>query len=63
VIADIAHEEPIFLLTNQLSRPAPKLIEHYAQRIIIENNITDYIDFLHTDALSSTVVMKVNLDL
>jgi hypothetical protein len=50
-------------LTNQLTNSAPKLIERYAQRMIIENNIADGIDFFHMDALSSAVAMKVNLDL
>jgi len=63
VVADLGHEEPTFLLTNQLTRSAPKLIERYAQRMIIENNIADGIDFFHMDALSSAVAMKVNLDL
>ena len=58
----LGHEEPIFLLTNQLKRSAPKLINHYAQRKIIENRIEDSIDFFHLDALSSVVAMKVNLD-
>ena len=63
VVADLGHEEPTFLLTNQLNRSAAKLIERYAQRMIIENNIADGIDFFHMDALSSAVAMKVNLDL
>ena len=63
VVADLGHEEPTFLLTNQLTRSTPKLIERYAQRMIIENNIADGIDFFHMDALSSAVAMKVNLDL
>jgi hypothetical protein len=63
VVIDLGHEEPTFLLTNQLTRSAPKLIERYAQRMIIENNIADGIDFFHMDALSSAVAMKVNLDL
>ncbi|MEW6669876.1 MAG: transposase [Thermodesulfobacteriota bacterium] len=63
VVVDLGHEEPTFLLTNQLTRSAPKLIERYAQRMIIENNIADGIDFFHMDALSSAVAMKVNLDL
>jgi len=62
VIIDLGHEEPIFLLTNQLKRSAPKLIQRYAQRMIIENGIEDSIDFFHMDALSSAVAMKVNLD-
>jgi transposase len=63
VVADLGHEEPTFLLTNQLTRSTPKLIERYAQRMIIENSIADGIDFFHMDALSSAVAMKVNLDL
>ena len=46
-----------------MTRSAPKLIQRYAQRMIIENNIADAIDFFHMDALSSVVAMKVNLDL
>jgi transposase len=63
VIAELGHEDPTFLITNQLNRSAPKLIQRYAQRMIIENNIADAIDFFHMDALSSAVPMKVNLDL
>jgi transposase len=63
IIADLGHEDPTFLLTNQLAKSAPKLIERYAQRMIIENSIADGIDFFHMDALSSAVAMKVNLDL
>jgi len=63
IVADLGHEEPTFLLTNQLTRSAPKLIERYARRMIIENNIQDGIDFFHMDALSSAVPMKVDCDL
>jgi len=62
-ITDLGHEEPTFLLTNQLKRSAAKLIERYAQRMIIENSIADGIDFFHMDALSSAVAMKINCDL
>lgn len=63
VITDLGHEEPTFLLTNQLHRSAAKLIGRYAQRMIIENGIADGIDFFHMDALSSAVAMKVDCDL
>src|SRR6516225_7987108 len=36
VIADLGHEEPTILLTNQLARPAARLVEGYAQRMVIE---------------------------
>ena len=62
-VADLGHEEPTLLLTNQLRRSAAKLIGRYAQRMIIENGIAESIDFFHMDALSSAVPMKVNCDL
>jgi transposase len=63
IVTDLGHEEPTLLLTNQLRRAAPHLISRYAQRMLIENNIEDGIDFFHMDALSSAVAMKVNCDL
>jgi hypothetical protein len=63
IITDLGHEEPTLLLTNQLQRSPSKLIGRYAQRMIIENNIADGIDFFHMDALSSAVAMKVDCDL
>lgn len=63
IITDLGHQEPTFLLTNQLRRSAAKLIGRYARRMIIENNIQDGIDFFHMDALSSAVPMKVDCDL
>ncbi len=63
IVADLGHEEPTFLITNQMSRSAPKLIGRYAGRTVIENTIADGIDFFHMDALTSAVPMKVNCDL
>jgi hypothetical protein len=63
IATDLGHEEPTILLTNQLTKPAAKLLGRYAQRMIIENSIADGIDFFHMDALSSAVAMKVNCDL
>jgi hypothetical protein len=62
-ITDLGHEEPTLLLTNQLTRSAAQLIGRYAQRMLIENNIEDGIDFFHMDALSSAVALKINCDL
>ena len=63
IATDLGHEEPTILRTNQLTKPAAKLLGRYAQRMIIENSIADGIDFFHMDALSSAVAMKVNCDL
>ncbi|MBV8383675.1 MAG: transposase [Planctomycetaceae bacterium] len=62
-ITDLGHEQPTLLLTNQLDRAASQLIGRYAQRMLIENNIEDGIDFFHMDALSSVVALKINCDL
>jgi hypothetical protein len=62
-VTDLGHDEPTLMLTNQLTRPAAKLIGRYAQRMLIENTIEDGIDFLHLDALSSAVALKLNCDL
>jgi transposase-like protein len=62
-VADLGHEQPTLLLTNQLDRSTSHLIGRYAQRMLIENNIEDGVDFFHMDALSSAVAMKINCDL
>ncbi len=62
-IADLGHEQPTFLLTNQLKRSAAKLVGRYARRMLIENGIADAIDFFHRDALSSAVALNINTDL
>jgi hypothetical protein len=63
VVTDLGHEEPTFVLTNQLRRSPVHLIGRYAQRMLIENGIADSINFFHMDALSSAVAMKVSCDL
>jgi hypothetical protein len=62
-VTDLGHEEPTLLLTNELKRSPTHLVGRYAQRMLIENNIEDGIDFFHMDALSSAVALKINCDL
>jgi len=61
-VADLGHDAPTLLLTNQRHRSAARLIERYARRMLIENNIEDGVNFFHMDALSSAVALKVNCD-
>lgn len=63
VVDDLGHEEPTYLLTNQLRRSPVQLVDRYARRMVIENCISDGIDFFHMDALSAWVPMRVDLDL
>lgn len=62
-IKDLGHEEPTVMITNYLRKSPATIIQRYARRMLIENNIADAVDFFHMDALSSTVALKVNFDL
>jgi hypothetical protein len=61
-IQDLGHDEPTILLTNQRTT-ARQLITRYAQRMLIENALSDSVRFFHMNALSSTVGMKVDFDM
>jgi hypothetical protein len=62
-VTDLGHEEPTVLLTNNCKIGQAPLITRYAQRMLIENNISESIQFFHMDALSSMVGLKVDFDL
>jgi hypothetical protein len=62
-VLDLGHDEPTILLTNQRDTSAKKLITRYAQRMLIENALSDAVRFFHMDALSSAVGMKVDFDM
>ena len=62
-ITDLGHEEPTILLTNNLRASCPTLVTRYAQRMLIENGISEAVQFFHLDALSSMIGMKVDFDL
>jgi len=62
-IQDLGHEEPTILLTNQRQTSPKGLITRYAQRMLIENALSDAVRFFHMDALSSAVGLKVDFDM
>ena len=62
-VLDLGHEEPTVLLTNNLKLSPAALVTRYAQRMLIENNISESIQFFHIDSLSSMVGLKVDFDL
>ncbi|MFH1176785.1 MAG: hypothetical protein V1750_05205 [Acidobacteriota bacterium] len=62
-IDDLGHEEPTILLTNQTSTTTKRLVTRYAQRMLIENALSDAVRFFHMNALSSAVALKVDFDL
>ncbi len=62
-ILDLGHEQPTILLTNDRRSSTAKLITRYAQRMLIENALSDAVRFFHMDALSSAVGLKVDFDM
>jgi hypothetical protein len=62
-ILDLGHEDPTILLTNDRQTTHAKLITRYAQRMLIENALSDAVRFFHMDSLSSAVGLKVDFDM
>ena len=60
---DLGHDEPTILLANDHRSSAAKIITRYAQRMLIENALSDAVRFFHIDALSSAVELKVDFDM
>jgi hypothetical protein len=63
IIQDLGHEDPTILITNQRHTQAKALVTRYAQRMLIENALSDAVRFFHIDALSSAVGLKVDFDM
>ena len=62
-VMELGHEEPTVLLTNHPKLGPVELVTRYAQRMLIENGISEAVQFFHIDALSSMVGMKVDFDM
>jgi len=62
-IKGLGHEKPTLLITNYMEERAAELIDRYARRMLVENAIQDAINFFHMDALSSTIPLRIDLDL
>lgn len=61
-IQDLGHDEPTILLTNDPSS-LKHIVTRYAQRMLIENALSDAVRFFHMNALSSAVGLKVDFDM
>ena len=62
-VMELGHEEPTVLLTNHPKLGPVEWVTRYAQRMLIENGISEAVQFFHIDSLSSMVGMKVDFDL
>jgi transposase len=65
IVTGLGHESPTFFLTNDLPRPqtARDIIQTYAGRNHVENQLGEHITFFHLDCLCSDVRLNVNFDL
>jgi transposase len=61
-VKGLGRDQPTLLLTNQHDPTAKRLIERYAKRWIIENQLAAQIRAFHLDALTSQVPLAVDLD-
>ena len=61
-VKDLGHELPTIIITNDKKTSCADLISRYALRMLIENSIASAVDFFHTTALSSSVAIRIDLD-
>lgn len=58
----LGRDEPTLFLTNHGDIPASDAAGRYARRMLIENCLSENVDFLNLDALSSVIAVQVDLD-
>ena len=61
-IKGLGRDQPTLLLTNRRQMTAKQLLERYAKRWLIENQLSAQIRAFHLDALASQVPLAVDLD-
>jgi transposase len=61
-VRNIGREEPTLLITADLTTSAKALFARYAERMLVENELSAYIKGFHLDALSSGLALNVDVD-
>src|SRR5215217_2912122 len=62
IVTGLGRDAPTVIITNDHDLKTKALIERYARRMTIEQRLAEIIRAFHTDALSSTVNLNVDLD-
>lgn len=62
IFKDHGREEPTFLITNNFDIPIETLALHYSNRWLIENKISEIVDFFNLNALSSPFMIRIYFD-
>jgi transposase len=65
IVTGLGHESPTFFLTNDRPQPqtAREIIQTYARRNHVENQLGEQVTFFHLDCLCSEVRLNVDFDL
>ncbi len=61
-VRNIGRDEPTLLITADTTTAAKDLFARYAERMLIENELSAYIKGFHLDALSSGLALNVDVD-
>jgi hypothetical protein len=62
IITNHGRQTPAFLITNDFHLTQKLLVTKYASRWLVEKSISEQIHFFHLNLLSSSIVIKVDLD-
>jgi len=63
IVTGTGRELPMLIITNDFETPPKEIIETYALRWLIENNIQENVDFFSLNALPSPIIVKVDFDI
>jgi transposase len=61
-VRNIGRDEPTLLITADTTAAAKDLFARYAERMLVENELSAYIKGFHLDALSSGLALNVDVD-
>jgi len=62
IFKEHGREEPTFLITNNFEIPIETLALYYSNRWLIENKISEIVDFFNLNALSSPFMIRIYFD-
>lgn len=63
IVTNHGRKEPAFIITNDFKSTSKEIVTKYARRWLVEKSISEQIHFFHLNLLSSSIVIKVDLDL
>jgi hypothetical protein len=63
ILTDHGRQLPTFLITNDFELPLKQVVQKYARRWLVEQEIAEQIVAFHLNSPSSSIVVKVDLDL